>query len=781
MIKVDDGNIGYGGLSLSDYLYLKNSTGVLVDNYGWADPAPDNYSIEKVRLELPNTPDNWKASKNALGTPGAPNSVKPLNIDGEIITSNTTVNPSVISINEKTYISVDIANIGLTTFTGKVIIDQSGTTIGTQSFDSLAVLDTSTIVIETSVLSSGEIILDITLEVTGDLDSSNNIDSTSVGVKFERRVMSINEFHSQPVDDQVEFVEILHRGSTPINLEDWRIADNRDGTTYRLPEAIIQPDEFVVISSDSSLYPLVPLGTHYLIPSGGMPALNNSGDDVRLFDQYNTIIDSLTFDTNWEVISGYSTEKILPNFASEASANWKQSVASNKMTPGLPNSVIPYNIDGAIQGNISFNPNFAKAGESVTAIVPVYNAGIQNINGTVTATFNGNIVGSVNSPSLNMGQTTFVNISLSSFPSGRHNILFDFSVVNDENLSNNTATKKLNVSYTPGLVKINEFHSNPGDNQIEFVELVSFKSIVMDGWRIADKSTSNLLPITYIEKGDYIVIASDTSLKPIANPDAKYLVPYGGLPTLNNTGDNIYLVDMNHTIIDSLSYGTGWPVVADSSTEKLRPDFISNDPVNWQISTASIWMTPGYVNSNYLIEYDGEIISESVHHEPEFPKSNESIQMFLPITNHGAQAVSGNVSVFENSSLIGNIGFTNITRRDTSILNITLSAMSPGIHPLQINMEVAEDQNLNNNNATDTIYVSYNFGDVTINEFLPRPISPQAEFVELFSFENVDLNNWSIADKTNTLHHFNGGKVGSNNFIVLSEDPAFATIIPSEA
>jgi hypothetical protein len=580
-------------------------------------------------------------------------------------------------------------------------------------------------------------------------------------------------------DSPNEFVELFNTSSTDtVDLSGWQITDNMStddlddaGDGLRIP-----PLRYIVILEGD--YDILNGIYKNVIPTNAIKLkvgtttignnLGNTVDSLFLQNNFGITMDSM----GWVDITsaGYSIEKVrleLPN----TSGNWKES-KKYLGTPGATNSVTPKNIDGAIQGNITFNPNFPNSGEVIIAQVPVYNAGIQNITGK--------IIGSINSPSLNFGQTSVVGVSLSTFPSGSYNIVFNFSVTNDEYLENNIAIKRLNVSYTPGILKINEFHSNPGENQIEFIELVSAKSFVMDGWRIADKSSSNLLPITYIEKDDYIVIASDSSLKPLTKPDAKYLIPYGGLPTLNNTGDTIYLIDMNHTIIDSLSYGAGWPVVADTSTEKLRPDLISNDPVNWKNATNVFGMTPGYVNSNYLVDFDGEIISDSIHHEPEFPKSNQSIQLNIPITNQGALSISGNLSIFENENLIGTSGFVDIAHRDTSILQISLPIMDPGIHPLKIELEVAEDQNLENNIAADTIYVSYEFGSILINEFLPRPVSPQAEFVELVSFDNVDLTNWSIADKTNTLCYFNGGTVTADNYVVLSEDPAFATIIPQE-
>lgn len=585
-----------------------------------------------------------------------------------------------------------------------------------------------------------------------------------------------------PDNANSEFVEIYNTSVDSINLTGWTIADKYsiDDIEEAGQELLFSPLSYAVIFEND--YDISTGIYNSIIPSNALllkvddSSIGNSlstSDSLYLINSSNITIDSVGW-TN-SVPDNFSIEKIRLDLSNTAD-NWEASKYSLG-TPGAPNS---FNIDGTIE-NIVFIPRYPKPGESIVANVTVKNIGISTFAGTINASLNDNIIGSSNTFTLLSRATTTIDIPIGTLPSGRHKIIFDLSVAGDGDDSDNTAKKTLGISYEEGAIRINEFHAEPGDNQIEFIELVSSRSIVIDGWRIADKSASNLLPITYIKEGGYVVIASDTSLKPITNPDSKYLIPYGGLPTLNNTGDTIYLVDMNHTIIDSLSYGTGWPVVADSSTEKLRPDFISNDLVNWKTSTANIGMTPGYVNSNYLIDYDGEIIADKLYHEPEFPKTNDPIVLFLPITNHGTQPISGNVTVYEIDSAIGSVNFIDIARRDTSILQISLPAMNAGIHPLQIKMGVVEDQNLENNTVADTILISYEFGSVLINEFLPRPISPQSEFVELVAFENINLTNWSIADKTNTLHRFNGGLVAAEKYIVLSEDPAFAAIIPQDA
>jgi len=589
-------------------------------------------------------------------------------------------------------------------------------------------------------------------------------------------------------DSPNEFIELYNSSSTAtVDLTSWTISDKNStddlidtGDGLLLPPlgyALIFEGDYNFLTGIYS--GIIPAGTIKIkVDDNSIGNSLSTSDSLYLRDGANNLIDKV----GWTDIAadGYSIERVrldLPNSAS----NWKSS-KNLKGTPGQANSAAPLNIDGVLINNVSFDPFFAQPGESVVATVSVSNDGLQDISGSVNATFKGNTVGTINVPTLSSGQTTAVQITLSGFPSGRHTIIFTLSVASDQDLTNNTITKKLNVSYEIGAVKINEFHSNPGSNQIEFVELVSFNSIVMDGWSISDNSTTvRQLPIQYIEPGAYIVVAGDTSMKNITNPEAHYFVPYGGLPTLNNSGDAIYLRDNTNTVIDSLIYNSTWPLSSEISTEKLRPDFFSNDPANWKLSTDGIGMTPGYENSVYLTDNDGEIIAAELYHSPQFPNSNEIVELYLPVTNHGAEPISGIVRVNKANDLIGDANFSNLVRRDTVLLQISLPALESGIHPLEIIADIDGDTYLDNNSAADTVLVRYNFGDVLINEYLARPTSTQSEFVELFNNRNIDFTNWSISDKTNTMHYFTGDNVESAKFIVLSEDATYATLIPPEA
>ena len=78
---------------------------------------------------------------------------------------------------------------------------------------------------------------------------------------------------------------------------------------------------YVVVAADSTLLDSVPDLVPYLVPAGGFPSLNNSGDQIRIFDPFKTLIDSLEYTTAWEIIQGVSFEKFYANDGSAIPEN----------------------------------------------------------------------------------------------------------------------------------------------------------------------------------------------------------------------------------------------------------------------------------------------------------------------------------------------------------------------------------------------------------------------------------------------------------------------------
>ncbi|NHZ86824.1 MAG: hypothetical protein GWP19_13270, partial [Planctomycetia bacterium] len=290
----------------------------------------------------------------------------------------------------------------------------------------------------------------------------------------------ITEVMYDPDTKDSEFVELFNTSNNTVDLTGWTIGDEKDADLLKEKDAgdglKLKPLGYAVILEDDytgiydSMIPSNALLTKIDDGNIGYRGLAQS-DAVYLKDSADTLIDSY----GWAdpAPDNFSIEKVWldqPNTPD----NWKPS--RNPLgTPGAPNSVAPLNIDGKISNNIIFTPRYPKPGESVIVTVTVENTGVQNIGGIVSATFNNKIIGFANSPVLSSRATATINIPLNLLPSGRHEITFQFSVDNDDNFTNNTKVKKLGVAFDPGTVTINEFLSNPGDNQIEFIELVSSK------------------------------------------------------------------------------------------------------------------------------------------------------------------------------------------------------------------------------------------------------------------------------------------------------------------
>ncbi len=108
------------------------------------------------------------------------------------------------------------------------------------------------------------------------------------------------------------------------------------------------------------------------------------------------------------------------------------------------------------------------------------------------------------------------------------------------NSSNYQPTEIEEGQFRSGDILINEFVSDPQDNEEEWIELynASNKIINLDGWTIIDGSGSK----TYL-----------TGTLGI-NEDNRYLVIYSPKGNLNNAGDSITLKFANE-IIDQISYG----------------------------------------------------------------------------------------------------------------------------------------------------------------------------------------------------------------------------------
>ncbi|MCH7529483.1 MAG: lamin tail domain-containing protein, partial [Candidatus Marinimicrobia bacterium] len=81
ILFVDDNSIGNGLANSADSLFLRDSSGAIVDRMGWSEAPPEGFTLEKVLLGDCDMPGNWRSSLQPLGTPGNINSVSGQIID----------------------------------------------------------------------------------------------------------------------------------------------------------------------------------------------------------------------------------------------------------------------------------------------------------------------------------------------------------------------------------------------------------------------------------------------------------------------------------------------------------------------------------------------------------------------------------------------------------------------------------------------------------------------------------------------------------------------------
>ena len=776
LIKVDDSSIG-NGLSVSDSLYLQDSTGQIMETVGWEDWAQDGFALERLRYHLGNNPLNWAQSLDSLGTPGLVNSVLPDSIDFAVF--DLTLSPSVIVTEATTTLLGQVVNDGLNTNEPEIIVYVDGAYYTNEFPGNIAELDTVEFELEIGPFESGYHTILVSLNTDGDVNISNNQNSVVLGVRYEFRTFVLNEFIPQPISGLPEFVEIVNMSSDTVDLKNWRITDSNEGLNYGLGSVPIAMDEYVVIAADSTLVDSVPNGVPYLTPDGGFPTLNNSGDEIRIFDPFNTLIDSLFYSSTWGIDQGISLEKYYPNDSSHIQGNWAPSTSLSGFTIGAPNAVTPAIINGTLLSeNIYYSPSIPSETDEVIMSIPILNSGTSIFSGMVQVFFNNVIINQAAINSGNIGDIVLVDISIGTFNSGFNEMSLSLIVENDENENDNTGLDTLKIRYPFGTILINEFMSAPNNDQSEFVELFAFRNLNMVEWSISDNHLDPVLLNTIsVSSGDFIVVLSDSNMMDILDGNAHLFFPFN-FPSLNNSGDGIYLFDHTESVIDSLNYDTDWPLTSERSTEKIRQSYTSNGSSNWLLADENISMTPGANNSVMVLDVDGMIILDSITYSPIPPYPDSVVTILIPIVNAGVESFDGTFSIEMYDDEIGDGTIPIISMGDTIIIESKIVSSISGLHSISIILDIVDDGNYENNIATFLLPVRYLFGSVLVNEFFPLPDSTESEFVEIIPQTNVNINNWTIRDLGGAKGVLPNLDISAFTYCLITDDSSFLDIIP---
>jgi hypothetical protein len=200
-----------------------------------------------------------------------------------------------------------------------------------------------------------------------DEDSMNDIHEAVLTVGFASSAIVINEIMYEPAAGYTEYVELYNRSPSPVDIMNWGISDAPETSiiskTRIMSSRTVESGAYVVIAADSTVFAQFPYlydSPHNVIVKHNLIGLNNSGDDIILYDPSGRTIDSLHYLPAWhnadvDDVTGRSLERINPNLSGTDQRNWSTCADLAGGTPGKANSL--YTTAKPSSASISFAPN----------------------------------------------------------------------------------------------------------------------------------------------------------------------------------------------------------------------------------------------------------------------------------------------------------------------------------------------------------------------------------------------------------------------------------------
>lgn len=594
-----------------------------------------------------------------------------------------------------------------------------------------------------------------------DLSGSTTLTDTTFQVvvydDFSSGDIIINEFMKDPPIGASEYIEIKNVSGKYLNLKDWRIGDDRSLTTISFADTPLLPNEYAVISADTSSLNGYYGSVNYILAS--LPALNNGEDGIRLLDSSGAIADSLFYNADWGGVD-VAVERRDPSVSSIYKENWGDSPSPDLGTPGYSNLIEPDSSPAQLTEINLLNRSQLQL---------VYSERIQESPTTLTANYSLQ-ADNITDPGVIIEAITYtepnsVLLQLSDdLPSEPEGTTYELTIENQTDLFGNvsrTISRSLFIiDYAladSGQVFITEFMYDPPDGFTDFIELYNptDSAYNLQNWSFNDNSgvrrsltdqQHSLLPHSRI------VLAPDSTILS-SFPDIEIIVMGSAFANLNSTTpDDIVIRNAVGTLIDSLTYDNTWG--GDKVSLERRSIAVSSKYIeNWGASPSSQLATPGA----------GNLLADDLN-APEISElivlNDSSIQvLFSERIQKTAAENTSNYALHGPSELNGQIpAISSVTFFEPDTVIIQFEAALPKQNTGTTYELMIKDQLDIFGNSTATLFDSFflieiqyaDSGDIVINEFMYDPAMDYSEFIELHnkSTKNIDLNGWTLNDNT---------------------------------
>jgi hypothetical protein len=610
-----------------------------------------------------------------------------------------------------------------------------------------------------------------------------------------------------PESSEPEWIELYNLSSKIINLKNYRVADEGDTSIVIEENTSLNPADFFIIADDSTFLKVYDIEENVRIAN--FPALNNTGDAVSILDSVDRTIDSISYTDSWGGKDGKSLERIAYESESTSKENWGASKHPNGSTPGKENSLAPKDYDLMID-EINISENIAIVDSFITTSVKVKNIGALEVNEFKTNLYYDRNMDSTKAEteliyeetitSLNSGDSIIVGTTFEDYDNGENLIIAEVLLPEDQFIYNNISYlsfRGVTINEEFGDLVINEIMYDPAKEEPEWIEIfnVSGKTINLKNYQIADsEDTSKVVEITNpINPGEYYVIADDSSFYPLYQGIDNLIV--ASFPSLNNSGDQLILLDSLNRVIDSLEFVGTWGGNDGYSLERIEPQGNSSDSANWATAITPERATPGKSNSVTQKEYD--VASVEIITSPKFPLIGDSVVISARIANIGREDARFDLKIMLDNNLdslseqtlqtIENIdiqaGDTMLVSFDRRVKNLKDSLV------VIVEAEFPTDQYLFNNKIYRIISPGVPKNSVVINEIMFLPASGEPEWVELYNNTDysIDIKDWQISDvlttQTSKVFIDSNYVLPPENYLVISNDSSiygYHRTIPSD-
>lgn len=318
-------------------------------------------------------------------------------------------------------------------------------------------------------------------------------------------------------------------------------------------------------------------------------------------------------------------------------------------------------------------------------------------------------------------------------------------------------------------VAINEIMYAPPDASNEWFELVNAGSspVSLQNWKWKD-ATATIRTITTqnisIDTAGYIIICQDTIKLKAQFPNINGRMIQTQWSALNNTGDNVILIDPSNSRIDSVAFQTSWGGnTGGFSLERINSSGASNNAINWGTSLDILQSTPNRKNSITPKPFDLFLKVFSI--TPLFPSAGGTLNFDFVIKNPGLNAANNfslNIyrdinfdSVTQDSELLNSQSYSVLSPSDSLMYNFSIQNIDTGLKQFIAKINYPQDNDTSNNKGVKRIYVSSQSGSggIVINEIMYDPLLNQSEWIELYnaSGQTVNIKNWKYKETSSSV------------------------------